>query len=227
MQKPARFDGYIPLDNVVASATDFAIRAHAGQFRKGGDVPYVVHPLRVAAKAREIGMGDGIQAVAILHDVLEECPDIAVQHLKRHFPMEVVKGVVTLTKWWGESIREPNAAQYKERYYREIAQNNWATMVKLLDRADNLWDIMASGDMKWLTKYYTKTVQEFEPLVKAVTVPEVRKFFLDTLREVRAKASITGGEPLFALEHYPTPIESNAEFYKNLGTQREQDQARR
>jgi (p)ppGpp synthase/HD superfamily hydrolase len=50
----------------------FAIKLHAGQRRKGSDIPYVSHLLAVAALVLEAG-GDEDQAIAaLLHDAVED-----------------------------------------------------------------------------------------------------------------------------------------------------------
>ncbi|KLD77386.1 bifunctional (p)ppGpp synthetase/guanosine-3',5'-bis(diphosphate) 3'-pyrophosphohydrolase [Xanthomonas hyacinthi] len=56
-----------------ARAVDYARVAHAGQFRKGGTVPYFSHVLGVSTLVLEAG-GDEDQAIAaLLHDVIEDC----------------------------------------------------------------------------------------------------------------------------------------------------------
>jgi len=54
-------------------AVDYARIAHAGQVRKGTDIPYLTHLLGVAALVIEHG-GDEDQAIAgLLHDTIEDC----------------------------------------------------------------------------------------------------------------------------------------------------------
>ncbi|MEM2124123.1 MAG: HD domain-containing protein [Methanolinea sp.] len=54
-------------------AAGIAARAHAGQARKDGITPYIVHPARVATLAARFG-GDHVAIVsAWLHDVFEDC----------------------------------------------------------------------------------------------------------------------------------------------------------
>lgn len=54
-------------------AVDYARIAHAAQFRKGSDIPYIYHLLGVASLAIEFG-GNEDQAIAgLLHDTLEDC----------------------------------------------------------------------------------------------------------------------------------------------------------
>lgn len=54
-------------------AVDYARIAHAAQFRKGSNIPYIYHLLGVASIVLEYG-GNEDQAIAgLLHDVLEDC----------------------------------------------------------------------------------------------------------------------------------------------------------
>ena len=58
----------------------FATIAHDGQKRKYTGEPYIVHPIAVAAKVKEIGGSMEMQAAAYLHDVLEDT-DVGVEEL--------------------------------------------------------------------------------------------------------------------------------------------------
>ncbi|MFC5437485.1 HD domain-containing protein [Rhodanobacter umsongensis] len=54
-------------------AVDYARTAHAAQFRKGSNIPYIYHLLGVASLVIEFG-GNEDQAIAgLLHDTLEDC----------------------------------------------------------------------------------------------------------------------------------------------------------
>ena len=56
-----------------ARAVDYARIAHAGQVRKGTDIPYITHLLGVATLVIEHG-GSEDQAIAgLLHDTIEDC----------------------------------------------------------------------------------------------------------------------------------------------------------
>lgn len=51
----------------------YATIAHAGQYRKDGITPYIVHPIGVAEIVRQHGGTVAQQAAALLHDVPEDC----------------------------------------------------------------------------------------------------------------------------------------------------------
>ena len=115
---------------MVALAEQIATAAHDCQVREFGHdkgQPYIVHPQRVAACVR--GYGASAEAVAWLHDVIE---DTHIKERDLHdagFPFAVIEAVVTLTKLH----REP----YLDFILRIRA--NWlATQVKCADINDNL-----------------------------------------------------------------------------------------
>ena len=56
-----------------AEAVEFATVMHDGQVRKGSGVPYISHPLAVAAIALQHGADEDQAIAALLHDVPEDC----------------------------------------------------------------------------------------------------------------------------------------------------------
>lgn len=64
-----------PLTEKFTEALQLAAQWHAGQFRKGTDVPYVSHLLGVASVALEFGATETEAVAALLHDALEDGPE--------------------------------------------------------------------------------------------------------------------------------------------------------
>ncbi len=108
-------------DDIVSRAKALAIRAHAAQVDKAGR-PYIEHVDRVAA---EVSDDPEAEAVAWLHDVMEDCPDVLID--VRWFPIRVIEAVQTLTR-----DRSSN-----DWYYFWIKASPLALRVKLADIADN------------------------------------------------------------------------------------------
>lgn len=108
--------------DTVRTAEALARRAHASQIDKAG-LPYIGHVARVAARVR----GDAAaEAVAWLHDVVEDCPGFADQ--VAGFPEAIRTAVACLTR------RKDIPA---DDYYAAIRRNPLALKVKLADIADN------------------------------------------------------------------------------------------
>ncbi|MFO1446665.1 MAG: hypothetical protein U1F61_00700 [Opitutaceae bacterium] len=112
----------------VGLAAQTAAEAHAGQFRRDGVTPYLKHPEAVVARVR----GDAsAEAVAWLHDVLEDTP-LTVEDLRRRgIPDEVVGAVSLLTKGEG--------CDYGA-YLARVRDHPLARKVKIADMLANLSD---------------------------------------------------------------------------------------
>jgi (p)ppGpp synthase/HD superfamily hydrolase len=112
------------MSNLVQRAKDLAHRAHAGQVDKAGR-PYVEHVARVAAAVSD---DPEAEAVAWLHDVLEDCEARFKNALLTDFHVGIFRAVMALTRYKGVSER---------KYYDDIRRYPIALRVKLADIADN------------------------------------------------------------------------------------------
>jgi (p)ppGpp synthase/HD superfamily hydrolase len=100
---------------LVRSALELARQAHAGQTRNGsGGMPYVEHPVGVAALLDEHGYGDGVLAAALLHDVVEDS-ETTLDELRQKFGEEAAGLVGAMTD--DESIDDyrERKAEHRER----------------------------------------------------------------------------------------------------------------
>jgi hypothetical protein len=105
----------------VELARRIATEAHAGQLDKAGR-PYIDHPRRVADRLEDLQA----QAVAWLHDVLEDTALTADDLRSRGVDDVVIHGVRLLTRTDGD-----------DDYLARIAADPPARAVKLADIADN------------------------------------------------------------------------------------------
>ena len=134
----------------------YARELHTGQVRKGKDkVPYIYHPLLIACHALALGLDDdNIVSAALLHDVCEDC-GVTVDELPVN---ELTKEAVSLlTKV--DSID-------KEQYYQRISRNPIATMIKLLDRCNNVSGMAAGFSKEKLVEYIKETESVVYPLLQ-------------------------------------------------------------
>lgn len=100
---------------LVHSALEQARSDHEGQTRNGsGGMPYIEHPVRVAAILDEHDYGDGVLAAALLHDVVEDS-DTTLDELREKFGGEVAGLVGAMTD--DESIEDyrERKAEHRER----------------------------------------------------------------------------------------------------------------
>lgn len=152
--------------SIVEKADKIAERAHASidQRRKWGleNLPYIVHPRRVAAKVKSLpGTNEVDEAAALLHDVIE---DVAIKlNLVKEYEDEIRRecGDDTLALVWElTSPSEGKGWEGKSRAEKRVA--DWAHLAtvsdrakrtKMCDRLDNLGDYKHAPRKYMVQKY--------------------------------------------------------------------------
>lgn len=137
----------------VAEALRFALERHAGQTRKGRpEVPYASHLLRVAGLVMEHGGNPRQVAVALLHDVIEDC-GVTDAELAERFGDEVARAVRALSDVLDGDTPEKKAP-WRERKTRFVAQlgriDAGARLVAACDKLDNLSALVADLETEGL-----------------------------------------------------------------------------
>jgi guanosine-3',5'-bis(diphosphate) 3'-pyrophosphohydrolase len=110
-----RIEAAVERSPLVRAALEQARSDHEGQVRNGsGGMPYIEHPVRVAALLDEHGYGDEVLAAALLHDVVEDS-DTTLDELREKFGAEVAGLVGAMTD--DESIDDyrERKAEHRER----------------------------------------------------------------------------------------------------------------
>lgn len=116
--------------DLVDRAIGFAARAHAGQQRKTGDVPYIAHPVAVAIILQRMGCKQEVVAAGLLHDTVEDT-SITLDEIRLQFGDEVADIVAGCT----ELPKSKNRWETRKRHM--IASLRDAPMaVKLVSAAD-------------------------------------------------------------------------------------------
>ena len=155
---------------------------HEHQTRKGmvAQMPYRVHPLTLACHALAMGIGDDdVLAALLLHDVVEDTDtkpeDLPVNDRVR----EAVK-LVSYNTYYPAEHPSPNDEEEKEikrqikpTYYANIRDNPLASLIKCIDRCNNL-SCMADGfSREQQTTYVVETERYVLPLLDVIkAVPE-------------------------------------------------------
>jgi len=136
------------------TALALARTAHKDQRRKSGE-PYFVHPLTVACHALALGIEeDVVIAAALLHDVVEDC-NISVESL--HISDDTKDAVRRLTHVKGKPL---------EPYYCQIGDSRVASLVKLLDRCDNVSTMAGVFSVEKIHQYIEETREYVLPLLR-------------------------------------------------------------
>lgn len=133
-------------EELLNKAIKIADKAHRGQTDKFG-APYIGHVIRVM----NLGKTLDEKMVGVLHDVLEDCPEITADYLLNEgFPYHVVFAIECLTK-------NPPDQNYVE-FIKQTEKSTLAVAVKINDLTDNM-DLrrirkeLTEKDLKRLNKY--------------------------------------------------------------------------
>lgn len=98
------------LTDRIAQALALAVDAHDGQKRKGTQIPYIAHPMGVAAIALEHGADEAQAMAALLHDAVEDGGPEYAERIRQQFGDRVADIVLGCT----DGV--PNAAGHKEAW---------------------------------------------------------------------------------------------------------------
>lgn len=129
----------------LTNAIAFAAEKHLGQYDQGG-MPYILHPIAVMKYLETDDLE--VMAIAIMHDVIEDCNVSYDQLSLRKFTPRIIEGVRGMTKIPGESVNDN---------LRRIMQNPDVVEVKLCDLRHNMDPRRLKGmtvkDMDRMNKY--------------------------------------------------------------------------
>lgn len=133
----------------------YARELHKGQIRKGKDkVPYIYHPLLISCHALALGLDDdNIISTALLHDVCEDC-GVSCEELPVNEETRTAVSLLTKTD------------DDEENYFTQISQNAIATIVKLLDRCNNISSMAVGFSKEKMVEYIKETEKWFYPLLQ-------------------------------------------------------------
>lgn len=117
------------MKDLVKLAQSIATKAHEGQTRWDKKTPYITHPAAVAKACKDLSQNEYAQAVAWLHDVVEDTDYDVHDLLEAGIPGLVVSAVDAITKRDGESYLS---------YILRVRDNELARLVKIQDIKHNM-----------------------------------------------------------------------------------------
>jgi GTP pyrophosphokinase len=155
----------------------FAETAHAGQTRSTGE-PYITHPRAVRAILEDEfpePVDETTLAVALLHDVLEDC-DVHPTVLLERWGRQVQEGV-TLLSWNLKALGIDRDARV---YWSGIRRGPRSVrLVKAADRLHNIRETIASRSARMAGKYLEETRAHLLPILRETG----ESWFLERLEE--------------------------------------------
>ena len=135
-------------------AVIFATIAHEGQFRKGTEIPYILHPVEAAAIVGTMTSDEAVLAAAVLHDTLEDT-DTTAGDIADLFGTRIARLVQMLSEQKRRDL--PAAITWKIRKQETLEHLAQADadvqMITLGDKLSNIRairrDYEALGDALW------------------------------------------------------------------------------
>lgn len=154
---------------MIEKAIVFATQAHEGQFRKGADRPFILHPLEVGEIVSTMTEDEEVICAAILHDTIEDCEGITGEIIAQQFSERIARMV--------EQESEDKSKTWMERKTHTIEKLKVAPweiqMIGLADKLSNMRDIDRDypecGEELWnrfrmkdknVTGWYYKSVRD-------------------------------------------------------------------
>ena len=153
---------HLELSNTL-KALDFAVEAHEGQKRKKSAVPYIYHPLNLACHALSMDIKeDEVIATCLLHDVVEDCGKTADD-----LPVnDETKEIVMLLSH--PHTTDKNRDKVMKGYYQAILKNPKASLVKCIDRCNNLTTMSWGLSRDRIYRMIKETEEYYPALIKAI-----------------------------------------------------------
>ena len=127
---------------MVEKAMIFASEAHCGAFRKGTDIPYIVHPMEAGAIAASLTSDKDVIAAAILHDTLEDTSATA-EDIKREFGDEVLRLIESDSEDKREDLPPEKTWKIRKQETIDYLRNKADEKEKIIAIADKLSNLRA------------------------------------------------------------------------------------
>lgn len=160
-------------------AIGFAVGVHRGQVRKGGTVPYIVHPVEVAAICSRLTDDPSVRMAGALHDAVEDA-GATLAEIEERFGPRVAQIVAGVSE--NKRADRPAGETWQQRKQETIdalsgCDDMGILMVCLADKLSNMrstaldldvvgpgfWSRFNVSDPKMHAWYYGSIARALEP----------------------------------------------------------------
>ena len=168
---------------VIRSATELALEAHAGQKRISGE-PYIQHSLAVADILAHIRLDYETIAAAVLHDVVEDTK-ITLDDVRQQFGDSIANLVDGVTKMMViqtfKGLEEPSKKEKRERVQAEslrkmllaMVEDVRVVLIKLADRTHNMRTLSVLPEDKQ-KRIAAETIEIYAPLANRLGIWQLK-----------------------------------------------------
>lgn len=153
---------------------EFAEKVHAGQQRKSGE-PFILHPLSAALILTDLNLDLASIQAAILHDAVEDSPDISFEDIEKEFGNEVATLVDGVTKLTNIDFESSNVQQGESmrKMLIAMARDIRVILIKLADRLHNMRTLSALRPERQIVKA-RETMEIFAPLAHRLGISQIK-----------------------------------------------------
>jgi GTP diphosphokinase / guanosine-3',5'-bis(diphosphate) 3'-diphosphatase len=157
-------------------ALQFAHDMHTGQIRKSG-APYISHPCAVAEiLVREFGIKDpALLAAALLHDIVEDIPQISLADIETRFGSvvaELVDGCTKLSRYHLDRATLKDLTHSK--IFLSASRRLGVLVIKLIDRLHNLRTLHYLRQAK-RQRIAQETVEVYAPIASMLNIAQLKR----------------------------------------------------
>lgn len=161
--------------DLITRAYEFASALHDGQYRQSGE-EYICHPLAVAQICANLGFSTDCVCAALLHDVVEDCPDkTSEKEIVRLFGANIASIVSGLTKLKGITFMSKEEEDVKNirKMFTAMCEDYHVVLVKLCDRLHNMRTLSSLPEEK-RRRIALETMHIFAPLADKLGIKKIK-----------------------------------------------------
>ncbi|MBQ4036926.1 MAG: bifunctional (p)ppGpp synthetase/guanosine-3',5'-bis(diphosphate) 3'-pyrophosphohydrolase [Clostridia bacterium] len=153
----------------------YAEKAHCGQFRKSGE-EYIYHPLAVAQICAELNLDTDAICAALLHDIVEDCPDASLDDLEKEFGKDVTLLVDGLTKLVAIPFedKEEEHIENLRKMFLAMSRDIRVILIKLCDRLHNMRTLSSHLEEKQRL-IALETMHVYAPLAHRLGIQRIKQ----------------------------------------------------
>ncbi len=153
----------------------YAEEAHCGQFRKSGE-EYIYHPLAVAEICAELNLDTEAICAALLHDIVEDCPDKNLEGIRELFGADVELLVDGLTKLVSIPFedKEEEHIENLRKMFLAMSRDIRVILIKLCDRLHNMRTLASHIEEKQRT-IALETMHVYAPLAHRLGIQRIKQ----------------------------------------------------
>ena len=182
----------------IEAAYRYAAQLHEGQFRLSGE-PYISHPIAVAGIVVSLDLDTDAVCAALLHDIVEDCPDkTSLATIEEQFGKEVAELVDGLTKMKPMNIENKEATHIENlrKMLLAMAKDIRVIFVKLCDRLHNMRTLSVKGEERQRA-IALETMHIYAPIADRLGIQRIKQelenlslYYLDSIGYKQVEESV-------------------------------------